>query len=374
MSPVTLVGTGRTGSSLLSAVFAAHPVFESLGETANLIFGAWSAVELTPSTRDAAEPERGRSWSDDDERIGQIVRDFVLHSFPDRGKTRWFHKPIGIPMTGAIQFAGDDLDGLASWYWRVLRSTFPGARFVVMLRHPLDVVRSTRDFFAQPEATAWDSLARMAGILTHEAAPPLEGIAFDALVCDPEATLRRFFDRIEVEFEPAVLGAFERAHVPSRPGSMPERLRARGAEWADLDATKVRAEDLAAVERLFARFGLDFEVPDRFRVGAPSEEEEPARLAPDAAAQIHELQLKLLQTQWKQDAFYTKQIDQLKAHIQELVRGRDWNAAQAATWQAEAGRQAAAVAQLRAYIEDLLRGKAWLEQKLCEALGVDSLE
>jgi hypothetical protein len=239
---------------------------------------------------------------------------------------------------------------------------------VTVVRNPLDVVRSMRDFFGQREAIAWDSVALTAEILTHETAPPLVGVDFDTLVTEPEKSVRRLFESLDVEFEPAVLSAFEQRHVPSRAGSTPERLGTRAEEGADLDASQVGAAQMAAVERLFQRFAIAFDVSKRFRVAELRAREVAAgEPAPDPATELFKLEQSLLQKQWRQEALHAKQVDALKAHILQLTRGKDWNASQSENWQAEAERRNDVIAELKAHIDELSRGKAWLEDQLRQA-------
>lgn len=52
-APVILISMQRSGTTLVHDIFRRHPDFNAIGETANLIFGVWHAVE---STRNITSP------------------------------------------------------------------------------------------------------------------------------------------------------------------------------------------------------------------------------------------------------------------------------------------------------------------------------
>ncbi|WP_193143402.1 sulfotransferase [Fluviibacterium sp. MJW13] len=44
-APICLVGLGRSGTTLVTNIFRRHPGFQSLGETANLVYSTFRHIE-----------------------------------------------------------------------------------------------------------------------------------------------------------------------------------------------------------------------------------------------------------------------------------------------------------------------------------------
>ncbi len=88
-SPITLIAHSRSGTSVLLRAFGLHPDVEAVGETANLVFTTWRALEqISGLTR------YGNADCSADAAV--LVRNAFLHAFPSP-KRHWMHKPIGVP-------------------------------------------------------------------------------------------------------------------------------------------------------------------------------------------------------------------------------------------------------------------------------------
>src|ERR1041385_3414644 len=177
--PVTLAAHGRSGTTVLAKVFEYHPDFAYVGETANLIFNAWSAVEFSAgSLMHTDETDRMVS---DDERAARVVRQAVVSCLPDT-RPSWFQKPIGVPTVVPKKFGNDRWPEAAEWYWKVMGRSFPRAKFFTVLRNPCDVVLSSKSYWGYGEADMWWSLGFLSYILVHQSSPIRYAILFDDLV------------------------------------------------------------------------------------------------------------------------------------------------------------------------------------------------
>ncbi len=221
-SPITLIGHGRSGTSVLLRAFDAHPDVEAVGESANLIFTTWRALEQI-----AGLTRYGRREVDVDASV--LVRNAFLHVFPSP-KQHWMHKPIGIPRVWR-DFAADDPDAFVAWYWRVFHASFPGARVFTVLRHPKDVFVSSKRYHGFTDEQIWRNQALIYRILGHARENLRIAIRHKDLIAEPEAVLRRLCDAIALPFEAAMLQAFEVLQVP-----------ARGTMFGSRDALMARRE------------------------------------------------------------------------------------------------------------------------------------
>src|SRR5438552_8815533 len=163
-APITLVGFGRSGSSLVSDVFDRHPDVRFVGETVNLIFGSWYALEYSSGNIPALH--EGRRWVPEEERAGRVVRETFLTCFPDN-RRYWFHKPSDVPTTVISRFDETQWSDAAEWFWKVMHASFPKGTFFTILRHPCDIVLSGKGYWGYDELTMWWSLGYMAYLLAH---------------------------------------------------------------------------------------------------------------------------------------------------------------------------------------------------------------
>jgi hypothetical protein len=335
-APIVLVGPGRSGTSLLSSVFGNHADCASVGETVNFIFGIWTALHASASLIPPLV-EAGRTVPDD-ERAGRLVREAFLTTLPDdRGD--WMQKPIGVPNVLVETFRDDSgSDEAAAFYWRVLRSSFPRARYITLLRHPCDVVLSGVAHWGQDEVTLWTRFSDLARFMTHPDAPPVHAVMYDDLVGDPEKTVRELCTAVGLSFEPSMLDAFKRVHVAAPGREAPERTAfSRRHEWSGLNPAWVTTAQRDSLTALFARFGRTLDWPDAFTSAHPVS----SAVQPDAE-RIAELETL---------------VDHMKAsferrRLEHEARAREREAHFAQVWQEQ-----------RAWIAELERGKAWLEEQ-----------
>ena len=261
-TPVTLVGSHRSGTSLISNLFERHPQFAIAGETANLIFYTWRAGEF--SADNIPPLMEDNHWVSDEECCARLVRQAFLTALPDE-RPSWFHKPIGIPQALSARFSDELWPQAAEWYWKVLKHAFPEARYFTILRHPCDVVLSTCAVWGFDQTTVWWSLGFMAYLLTHPASPVTYAIEYDRMLQKPREAVHDLFEQLGVPFHGDVLEAFSRVHAPAKgreniaPGDTSRRT-----EWPRLDPAKVKPAYLRPIKALFERFGTPLDLPDSF--------------------------------------------------------------------------------------------------------------
>lgn len=126
--PVFVLCTGRSGSTLLRFLLDAHPELACPPETrlpwlCTQLASAWSVIEDTPLPSGTAGPApvpdpviRG---------LRQSLTPMMTSYLARRGKKRYCDKSLG-----GAQHAG------------LLRQVWPGAKFICLYRHPMDVIGS----------------------------------------------------------------------------------------------------------------------------------------------------------------------------------------------------------------------------------------
>jgi hypothetical protein len=261
-APVTLVAFGRSGTSLLSGLFDRHPDFSFAGETANLLFGSWHAVEFSAS---GIPPlVEGGAHVSNEKRAARAVRQAFLTCVPD-DRPRWFHKPIGVPIVVPVLFRIDQWPEAAEWYWKVMRASFPKARYFTVVRNPCDVVLSAQSFWGYNQATMWHSLGLFSYIVSHPSSPVEYAIRFEDLTRDRRKVAEDLFAYIEAPFDAEVMDAFGEVHVPA---AGRERLAEAGAsrrsDWERLDPRAASPNFVEPIARLFSKFGFELELPEQF--------------------------------------------------------------------------------------------------------------
>ncbi len=378
-SPVTLISFGRSGSSLLSNIFERHPAFRFVGETVNLIFGIWNAVEVSASGMPALfENER---WVPEDERAGRAVRQGFLACLPD-DRSRWFQKPIGMPTILVSNYDEGCWPDAAEHYWRVMKHSFPRARYFTILRNPSDVVLSAKSYWGYDERTLWELSARLAYFLAHPSSPVVYAITFDDLVRDSEATVRKLFNYLDVPFDEKVLEALGTVHVPASGREDIKTLSTtRREQWKELDSANIDLNHIQAFAKLYAKFDHRLEWPAHFATATASPpvparsvlpepdtstpEEQIERLEKTIDTLNHNLEKthlsfekKLRDREMEFHAIWTEQ----RTWIATLEDGKAWLEQALKSAENLANEREAALITQRKWIESLEEGKAWLEQ------------
>jgi sulfotransferase family protein len=263
-----VVGMTRSGTTLLRLMLDSHPDLTIPPETHFIP----DVIEAFNKGRDRPEEvasviTESRRWADFDipseelrrelERLRPVLtpdmtgRTFYRLYAKRQGKSRW----------------GDKTPGYATKIRRIKR-TLPEARFIHMIRDGRDVAISLRDRDAglsmEQVARRWrHRINRTRRAADH--VPDYIEIRYEDLVADPEATLRRICEYIELDYSPQMLEYHRRA---------PERLAELGRELPAEEAKR----GLSAESRLEAH-AMTAEPPRTDRAGRWRNEMSEADLA-----------------------------------------------------------------------------------------------
>jgi hypothetical protein len=234
-TPFFIIGSGRSGSTLLRMILASHsrlaipaetwfleplvkqlPIHRPLGpeELAEAVRVITSHYRWPDMHMDVGEFRKAASALDRPF-LSQVVEVIYRHHMSQEGKQRW----------------GDKTPG----YFRIipqLAQIFPGARFIHLLRDGRDVARSF-------QATGWygpwlhDNAAEWTEALDYEErwggshlAGEMLRVRYEKLVRQPEETVRRICAFLDERFEPDMLSWQDHVDrlVPEREMSIHRKL------------------------------------------------------------------------------------------------------------------------------------------------------
>jgi hypothetical protein len=252
-APVFVVGGPRSGTTLLSAMLAAHSAFDCGPETHFL--SRWSHM---------ARSERERILDPDDwpERATTYVCSLALGKKPiypmydlEREQVRgWLAQrpPSLATMLESLTAQRAGRNGAPRWVEKTPRhlevpdlitESWPQARIVRIVRDPRDAAVSlTKVPFGTPSLlTNLSVLARMneaAADFYRESSRALT-VRYEDLVANPERELRRICEFVEVEYEPAMIEdrsgvtGVAAAHEWWKGDATGPLDRSRSGRWAD---------------------------------------------------------------------------------------------------------------------------------------------
>jgi len=209
-----VIGMTRSGTTLMRLMLDSHPELAIPPETHFIpeVIKAFRDGNNSPDEVVALMVE-GRRWSDFGiaertlRRELNRLRPLVRPEVPIRTFYRLYAKQQNKPRWG------DKTPGYATKMRRINR-TLPEARFVHMIRDGRDVALSLRDRDAglttEQVARRWRHRIRNTRRAAEHLSNYLE-IGYEELVADPEATLRRICEFIELDYSPRMLDYHERA-------------------------------------------------------------------------------------------------------------------------------------------------------------------
>lgn len=143
LQPIFIVGTMRSGSTLLRLILDSHENI-AIGEETGFM-GALAANRVIPNWRYGKEWYGRLGWSEKefDARLREFYTGLFARYAADQGKRRW-----------------GDKTPLHSWHMGQMARIFPDAVFLAIVRHPGAVVSSLKKRFhyeAQEAADYWQS-------------------------------------------------------------------------------------------------------------------------------------------------------------------------------------------------------------------------
>lgn len=222
-APLTLIGLGRSGTSLVMDLFANHPRVQSLGETTNFIYSSYyqfvSSLPYCEATRSGQSVEAAAA---------KAVHAALVTTFPSRAPV-WFHKPLRLPVV-ANRYK-DDFHRFVEWYWNASRVLFPRGRFFTILRDPEEAAVSAMKRWKYEEGQVFRMIERNYEMMLGADSRLGCIVRFTDLTERREAAARRLFEFCGLRFDKSVLRSFERNHAPnpsgvsvSLAGPVPERV------------------------------------------------------------------------------------------------------------------------------------------------------
>lgn len=215
-----IVGTGRSGTTLLQAMLASHP-----------------RIFIPPETRFFGVTDPDLVLGGTARRAGDLDR-YLASAIPD-----WTRREFGVSESDMrARLTGSDLSTravflalAAAWADRTgkprigektpnheksvrrIRTVFPEARFIQIIRDPRDVVISKRDHRLQGHGSLVRYARSMRKVYDRHAVyartlPPevYTAIRYEDLVANPESELRRLCAFLGESFDPTMLRYHER--------------------------------------------------------------------------------------------------------------------------------------------------------------------
>lgn len=260
--PITLLAHGRSGTSLMHRIFESHSQFDVIGESCELIFGTWGAIERTKGII-RGQYDNGVLVPFEERCIRGVRQVLITVCYSEH--PRWMQKPIALPSTYPEGTIRTNVQLFGSLYWRVFKLVFPYARYFTILRNPCDVVISSKEYWGRSEKDTWKALSFIARILNHSGSLLEYGVVFDKLVKDPHSEINYLFTKFGLDVEDQIFDQFNLIHVPSKGReNIDPRKISRSNQWDLLDPKAVTQEDINAIASLWHRFNAEFEIPKHF--------------------------------------------------------------------------------------------------------------
>lgn len=271
--PVFVVGTMRSGSTLLRLILDSHESISIGPETG--FMGAVSATRSIPGFKygDVWFERIGWTRAELDLRLRELVAPMFQRHAADQGKPRWGEKTP-----------------FHTWHIPAMAEVFPDAVFVAIVRHPAAVATSLRDRFHYTfgdALTYWDDtnreLLRQARLLGSR----LVLCRYEELVLDTEAVMRPMLAWLGEPWSDAVLSHHEVQEERGSPrmsdGSTITRDSVdpgRASSWAAFLGREDRA-DLQRVQPVAGLLG--------YELSSPVTSADPRHLLEDGSALVRRL-------------------------------------------------------------------------------------
>jgi hypothetical protein len=257
-APINIHGIGRSGTTLLQNIIGATDHLQVCNETPGLIFAPYRGGELTSGSTDRdTAPASGA--------VAAVHA--VLCAVLPSGKRRWCQKLGGIPNFITWDMIDDDDRHYATepypfpytWYWRVLRESFPDSADVLILRDYRDVIISRHQHSGWKPSDIASDVAIYFNLLAHPAAKIDHLVQYEEFVVDPKGTADRLLARLGLESANSTSCALAWHASPSKGETLAD-ARKRAFSWAEryseVITDTMHQTVSAAVHRLQQRLGL----------------------------------------------------------------------------------------------------------------------
>jgi hypothetical protein len=257
-APINIHGIGRSGTTLLQNILGATDDLQVCNETLGLVFAPYRGGELTSGSADRdTAPISGAVAA---------VHAALCAVLPS-GKRRWCQKLGGLPNLIIWDMINDaDRDYATkpypfpyTWYWRVLRESFPNSCDVLIIRDYRDVIISRHQYSGWKSACIASDVAVYFNLLAHPAAKIDHLVRYEELVADPNGITGCLLAHLGLE----ATGHPSRAlawHASPSKGETLADARKRAFSWADRHSEvitdEMRQTVSTAVRRLERRLGL----------------------------------------------------------------------------------------------------------------------
>ena len=257
-APINIHGVGRSGTTLLQNILGTTGDVQVCNETPALVFGAYRGGELTAGSADrdvtptngavaavqgalrAVLPSAKRRWC---QKLGGILH-FIKWDMINEADRDYAAKPYPFPY---------------SWYWRVLRESFPNSTDVLIVRDYRDVIISRQQYSGWQPADIAADVATYFNLLAHPAAKIDHFIRYEELVADPAGTTDRLIAQLGLANASGIPRAFGWHASPSGGETLAD-ARSRGFSWAgrydEVITDTMRQMVSPAVHRLEQRLGV----------------------------------------------------------------------------------------------------------------------
>lgn len=249
-APVTLIGLGRSGTTLIEKAFSSCMDVCSCGETGGIIFGTYAGAMDSYFDSPNLNYETRETFSAD------VVRKLFQSLFPISEAEHWFHKPAGIPKMipwEAYRVQADRFEFPTTWYWNTFDAVFPRARYITVLRNPWDIVISRMAFSGWPEVGLWNDIKIMYDFI-YERLDDIDVLFYEDIQRSPYDEMRLLFSRLGITPGASLEEICLTRHVPSEETG--KREISNGLEGPNYDA-----ETVNLVRGVWERFGRNFASP-----------------------------------------------------------------------------------------------------------------
>jgi len=218
-APILIIGAGRSGSTLLSAIFHNHSKISFFGESYFLAPFVWERIfneyGLVMKYLSAWRNHKGLPDSefrkDQRKRIGKCIAKFITDiMLIDNKASFWGYKEI---WNGSPHFE--------TFQWDIFRQIFPNAAYVHLVRNPIDFAISTAgrdgDRFTRKvligQLENWVSIHEHSLRCRQTQRYYLQ--KYEDLVHEPKKEMMKLLEWLNVPWDPQCLKAFQTRYVPS---------------------------------------------------------------------------------------------------------------------------------------------------------------